>query len=292
MHNVLEEERALAKVSYFFVHDLYRAAWDLNNKLKALLDESKRNAKEQDFGERADAQLNKLQALYDTVAVLHDMKKLTGGGFPWDWGHKAMRETWPDNLGQEHLETIASSCQRTFLQTISEYVPEMKQKRCRILIREVSDSFEVISEVEASAIPDQSESRPLPPLDTTGAPHSRRAIMAPLVELTRNAINAIIRDGNDYASYTAKLGCAHLDYQIRIDDTDRSVHVIIWNPSLSDHAPVAGSLEDIRNLLFNHAVEISTPVVVDHGPDGNCHWLRSEFIYYPARIRFDREKHA
>jgi len=288
MHNLLEEERAMDRVSYFFVHDLYNRVWDLSDSIQIVLREAKDKGDTTIHRRAADA-FRIVQSLYGTTRLLADLQKCVGGQVPADWAENGRLEDWPLNITHQDLQVIANCCESVLLETIGWYLPEMELSGRHFIVRKVSlDEQSVLEETDARLLTRDGGSRIMPPFDPK-RDEGPRAILATLVELVRNAVKGIIRDPNEYEHFEVNKAL-HLDYQIEV--AQESVRVSLWDPIFGEKRPRPYLLERVRNLLFNNAVELSTPNTDITYPLGtqNLRWAYSKYEYFPARLKFRKER--
>lgn len=284
MHNLLEEERALDRVSYFFVHDLYNRVWELSSGMQMLLREAedRGEATLQDLAAEAS---NNVQGLYGTARLLADLQKAAGGFVSADWAEKARLPDWPRNLSAADFQEIAARCHQALREAVAGYVSEMRLRGRSFMVRRVSlKEPAVLEEIDARDLPRMSAAGLMPPFDPNRE-EGPRAMLATLVELVRNAVKGIIRDDTEYEHFSQN-GALHLDYEIEVKRD--SVQVTLWNPIYGEKLPRPELLERVRNLLFNRAVEITTPDFHAYplGTSQGVRWVRSTYEYFPARLKF------
>ncbi len=297
LHNVLEEERAREKIAYFYAHDLYRGLYGITDKVTALCETLPSVETGKQFL-AAEELLSDLQSLFESVALIRDIHKLSSGDLPWNWGISPLRERWPEAFKTEHLQSITAYLRHTCRRTLLEFGAELQARGYEILAREVNEREGSILDdfaIQSSWIRRTQATRErmdpalkLPPLNVTDAPEAGRAICSCLVELLRNAMRAIIQD---YSFIRAAYGLVHVDYEIKNDYDSKVVSVSMWNPYANERPLIARLLQEVRNLIFLAAVELSTPERVNGHMGSKQPYARSRYSLHPMRLRFEKDNY-
>jgi hypothetical protein len=290
LHNILEEDRAQEKIAYYYAHDLYRDLSKIGSQVKTLLKAP--DGKEQSV--EATAVINDINSLYESVSLIRDIHKLSGGEIPWDWGLPQLRTDWPREFTTHHLKAIASYFRSAVLRTFLEYAAAFETSAYEVTAREINSYTQYVSsqllikpDTLRRAFRDNPEFADgllqLPPLNVSDRPEAGRAIRASLIELLRNALNAI---GQDYSFIHQVYKNVYLDYEIIADHHQNSITVTIWNPYANARPLEPQLLQEVRKLLSLQAVLISTPEKVEDHLDRSQPYARSRYVFYPTKLRF------